>query len=392
MPDLRLEGYQFSGPLRLEQVLTNPGRSSPGTAFGVDDSDRGDSVTTNRGAKSEAIDKPSECTVATEAMALLQVQHLSVEFRVQDGVIRAVDDVALHVNHNEVVGMVGETGCGKTITVHAIMRLIGHPGRVTSGQVAFKGRDLMRLSEAEMRKVRGCEIAMIFQKPMSSMNPVFTLGEQFSDVICLHQRVSHREALRVAEKALQAVALPDTKAMLRRYPHELSGGQQQRAMIAMALSCGSQLLIADEPTTALDVSVQLQILKLIRSIMDATRMSTLVISHDMGVIGSICDRIYVMYASRVVEHGPAKEIIECPRHPYVEGLIRSIPRFQSCDSRLEHIRGEVPNPLEFPTGCRFHPRCGHASPNCAQQMPALVEVGMEHFAACWQATGERGPV
>ncbi len=389
MLDLRLEGEEFSGPLRLKQVLTNPGSSSPDTAFGVGGSDRVDSTPTYRSSESEAIG-PSEGAVATAATALLRAQHLSVEFHVQDGVIRAVDDVALHVNHNEVVGMVGETGCGKTIAVHAIMRLIGHPGRVTSGEVVFKGRDLMQLNEAEMRKVRGREIAMIFQKPMSSMNPVFTLGEQFSDVICLHHRVSRKEALRVAEKALQAVALPDTKAMLGRYPHELSGGQQQRAMIAVALSCGSQLLIADEPTTALDVSVQLQILKLIRFIMDETRMSTLVISHDMGVIGSICDRIYVMYASRVVEHGPAEEIIECPRHPYVEGLIRSIPRFESSVSRLEHIRGEVPNPLEFPTGCRFHPRCDHPLPNCAQQMPALVEVGTEHFTACWRATDERG--
>ena len=389
---MKVERAKTREPLRPGQAPRNSVGSNLDTALRADCSDRGDSATTYRSSKSEAIGGLGKCTVATEAMALLQAQHLSVEFRVQDGVIRAVDDVALHVDHNEVVGMVGETGCGKTITVHAIMRLIGHPGRVTSGKVVFKGRDLMQLSEAEMREVRGREIAMIFQKPMSSMNPVFTLGEQFSDVICLHQRISRREALRAAEKALQAVALPDTKAMLGRYPHELSGGQQQRAMIAMALSCGSQLLIADEPTTALDVSVQLQILKLIRSIMDETGMSTLIISHDMSVIGSVCDRVYVMYASRVVEHGPAKEIIECPRHPYVEGLIRSIPRFESCDSRLEHIRGEVPNPLELPTGCRFHPRCGHASPNCAEQMPALVEVGTEHFAACWQATGERGHV
>lgn len=322
---------------------------------------------------------------------LLDVREMSAEFRVQEGIVRAVDCVSLYVKHNEVVGMVGETGCGKTVTVHAIMRLINSPGRITAGEVFLNGRDLMRLSEQQMRRVRGSEIAMIFQKPMSSMNPVFTLGQQFVDVIRLHRRISHAGAMRIAAEALDAVALPDTAGLLRRYPHELSGGQQQRAMIAMALSCGSKLLIADEPTTALDVSVQLQILKLIRSIMDETRMSTLVISHDMGVIGSVCDRIYVMYASRVVESGPTEEIIDRPQHPYVAGLINSIPRFESRSETLEHIRGEVPNPLDPPSGCRFHPRCGHASASCADDTPPLLQVGEEHYVTCCRASESREP-
>ncbi len=322
------------------------------------------------------------CNTPVETQDLLRVRKLSVDFHVQDGVICAVDGVSLHVKRNEVVGMVGETGCGKTITVHAIMRLIGYPGRIKSGEVILNGRDLMLLSETEMSKVRGREIAMIFQKPMSSMNPVFTLGEQFADVLRLHKHICRNEALREAERALGTVALPDPRTMLKRYPHELSGGQQQRAMIAMALSCGSQLLIADEPTTALDVSVQLQILKLLQQTMNDTKMSTLIISHDMGVIGSTCDRIYVMYASRIVEHGPTEAIIEHPKHPYVNGLISSIPAFVKNVSRLEHIRGEVPNPLNPPSGCRFHPRCKYAIDACCTTRPELIEVGAEHYAAC----------
>jgi len=313
---------------------------------------------------------------------LLDVSGLSTEFVVQEGIVRAVDDVSFYVRRNEVVGMVGETGCGKSVTVHSVMRLILPPGRVVSGEIRLDGRELMGLSEATMRSVRGREIAMIFQKPMSSLNPVFTLGSQLIDVIRLHRDVNESEARRIAIDSLKAVALGNVEGLLSRYPFELSGGQQQRAMIAMALSCGSQLLIADEPTTALDVSVQLQILKLIRQIMDDTNMATLVISHDMGVIGCVCDRIYVMYASRIVEHGPTEAIIERPRHPYVVGLIRSIPAFVKNVSRLENIQGEVPNPLNPPPGCRFHPRCKYAIEACSTTKPDLLEVGEEHFAAC----------
>ena len=316
---------------------------------------------------------------------LLEVNHLVTEFVVQEGVVRAVDDVSFYVRHNEVVGMVGETGCGKSVTVNSVMRLVQSPGRIVSGEVQLGGRDLMRLSEAQMRSVRGREIAMIFQKPMSSLNPVFTLGSQLIDVIRLHRSVSESEARRIAVESLTAVALGNPEGLLTRYPFELSGGQQQRAMIAMALSCGSRLLIADEPTTALDVSVQLQILKLIRQIMDDTNMSTLVISHDMGVIGCVCDRIYVMYASRIVEHGPTEAIIEHPRHPYVIGLIRSIPAFVKDVTRLEHITGEVPNPINPPSGCRFHPRCKYAIEECTRTRPELVSVGDEHAAACLRA-------
>lgn len=321
-------------------------------------------------------------TSAQTGDRLLDVIDLSTEFVVQEGVVRAVDAVSFYVRRNEVVGMVGETGCGKSVTVHSVMRLILPPGRVVAGEVRLNGRDLMALNESEMRSVRGREMAMIFQKPMSSLNPVFTLGSQLIDVIRLHRNVSEPKARGIAIDSLKAVALGDVEGLLARYPSELSGGQQQRAMIAMALSCGSQLLIADEPTTALDVSVQLQILKLIRQIMDDTNMATLVISHDMGVIGCVCDRIYVMYASRIVEHGPAEAIIERPRHPYVVGLIRSIPAFVKNVSRLEHIHGEVPNPLNPPPGCRFHPRCKHVIDACRTTRPELIEVGAEHYAAC----------
>jgi len=316
---------------------------------------------------------------------LLEVRGLSTEFVVQEGIVRAVDDVSFYVRRSEVVGMVGETGCGKSVTVNSVMRLILPPGRIVGGEVRLGDRDLMRLSEAEMRSVRGREIAMIFQKPMSSLNPVFTLGSQLVDVIRLHRSVSEEEARRIAIDSLKAVALGNAEGLLPRYPFELSGGQQQRAMIAMALSCGSRLLIADEPTTALDVSVQLQILKLIRQIMDDTNMSTLVISHDMGVIGCVCDRVYVMYASRIVEHGPTETIIENPRHPYVIGLIRSIPAFVKTESRLAQIPGEVPNPLDPPSGCRFHPRCEYAIPACRTMKPDLRDVGPEHATACLRA-------
>ncbi len=316
---------------------------------------------------------------------LLEVNHLSMEFVVQEGIVRAVDDVSFYVRENEVVGMVGETGCGKSVTVNSLMRLIQPPGRITRGEVLLNGRDLMNMSEVQMRSVRGCEIAMIFQRPMTSMNPVFTLGSQLIDVIRLHRSVSEEEARRIAVDSLKAVALGSPESLLPRYPFELSGGQQQRVMIAMALSCGSRLLIADEPTTALDVSVQLQILKLIRQIMDDTNMSTLVISHDMGVIGCVCDRIYVMYASRIVEHGPTEEIIGHPRHPYVIGLIQSIPAFEKNVSRLEHIHGEVPNPINPPSGCRFHPRCKYVEDVCRVEKPKLVKVGEEHYAACLRA-------
>ncbi len=313
---------------------------------------------------------------------LLEVTGLSTEFVVYEGVVRAVDDVSFYVRSGEVVGMVGETGCGKSVTVNSVMRLILPPGRIVSGEVRLGGRDLMQLSEAEMRSVRGREISMIFQKPMSSLNPVFTLESQLTDVIRLHRSISGEEARRIAIDSLKAVALGSPEELLARYPFELSGGQQQRAMIAMALSCGSRLLIADEPTTALDVSVQLQILKLIRQIMDDTNMSTLIISHDMGVIGCICDRIYVMYASQIVEHGPTEAIIEHPGHPYVIGLIGSIPAFVKSEARLEHIPGEVPNPLDPPSGCRFHPRCKHAIAACRTTRPDLRDVGPEHAAAC----------
>jgi oligopeptide/dipeptide ABC transporter ATP-binding protein len=314
--------------------------------------------------------------------ALLEVSGLVTEFPVYRGRVLAVAGISFYVKRQEVVGLIGETGCGKSVAALSLMRLIRPPGRITKGRILFNGADVLSLSERGMRRVRGRGMAMIFQKPMSSLDPVFTLERQFCDLTRFHFRLRRKEARQIAVSSLEAVALPDPEGLLSRYPHELSGGMQQRAMIAMALACGSGLLIADEPTTALDVSVQLQILKLIQEIINGTEMSAILISHDIGVIGSMCDRVYVMYAGQMVEHGPVREIVTRPAHPYSECLINAIPRFDGSKRDLSHIRGEVCDPLSPPTGCRFHPRCPLATDECSVQTPGMVDVGERHSAAC----------
>jgi len=313
---------------------------------------------------------------------LLEVAGLVTEFPVYRGRVQAVAGISFSVDRQEVVGLIGETGCGKSVAALSVMRLIRAPGRIVAGRIVFDEADVLSLAEKRMRRIRGRGMAMIFQRPMSSLDPVFTLERQFSDLVRFHFRVPRKEARRIAVSSLQAVALPDPESLLNCYPHELSGGMQQRTMIAMALACDSSLLIADEPTTALDVSVQLQILKLIQDIMNGTKMSAILISHDIGVIGSMCDRVYVMYAGQMVEHGPVREVITRPAHPYAECLINAIPRSDSAKRSLTHIRGEVCDPLLPPTGCRFHPRCPLATVECSEQAPSMVEVGMRHSAAC----------
>jgi oligopeptide transport system ATP-binding protein len=313
---------------------------------------------------------------------LLEINDLTTHFITYRGVVRAVEKVSYDVLPNEVVGVVGETGSGKTVTVMSVLRLIKPPGRIMDGTVRFKGENLLSLPESEIRqRIRGREISMIFQKPMSSLNPVFSIGRQLCDVIRLHFNESKADAVQRAVKNLSSVALPDPEEILTRYPHELSGGMQQRVMIAMALACGSSLLIADEPTTALDVSVQLQILKLIKLIQEKTKMSVLLISHDLSVIASICDRINVMYAGHLLESGSRNDLISSPRHPYSQKLIGSVPDFKPRE-KLTILRGEIPDLLYAPDGCRFNPRCDHAREICRKQIPKLVEVETDHKVAC----------
>jgi oligopeptide/dipeptide ABC transporter ATP-binding protein len=313
---------------------------------------------------------------------LLEINELTTHFITYRGVVRAVEKVSYDVFPNEVVGVVGETGSGKTVTVMSVLRLIKPPGRIMDGTVRFKGENLLSLPESEIRqRIRGREISMIFQKPMSSLNPVFSIGRQLCDVIRLHFNESKTEARQRAVKNLSSVALPDPEEILSKYPHELSGGMQQRVMIAMALACDSSLLIADEPTTALDVSVQLQILKLIKLIQEKTKLSVLLISHDLGVIASICDRINVMYAGHLLESGKREDLISSPLHPYSQKLIGSVPDFKPRE-KLAIFRGEIPDLLYAPDGCRFNPRCDHAMEICRKQIPELVEVETDHKVAC----------
>jgi oligopeptide/dipeptide ABC transporter ATP-binding protein len=301
---------------------------------------------------------------------LLQLVDLSIAFDTEREPIVPVRDVSFCIFPGQTVALVGESGCGKSVTALSIMRLIPQPpGRVVSGQVLLDGRDLLTLPEAQMRRVRGKDIAMIFQEPMTSLNPVFTIGDQIMEAIVLHQRVSRREAREIAERSLREVGIADPQRRLDEYPHQMSGGMRQRVMIAMALSCQPRLLIADEPTTALDVTIQAQILELLRKIQADTGMSILLITHDLGVVAENADVVGVMYASRIVEFATVEDLFDRPRHPYTQALFRSIPRLGRRVDRLETIPGAVPNPASFPPACKFHPRCA-LTRRLALQAPA----------------------
>lgn len=324
----------------------------------------------------------------TGPAAFLEVQNLKTYFFTYQGVFRAVDDVSFYIERSETVGLVGETGCGKSVTTRSIMRLVNRPGKIVDGKVIFEGRNILSMSEREVReRVRGRGIAMIFQKPMSSLNPVFTIEQQFVSLLKLHHHLRKRSACTTAIDNLAAVALPEPEEIMRKYPHELSGRMQQRVLIAMALACEAKLLIADEPTTALDVSVQLQILKLLAEVHTQNRMAIFIISHDLGVVSNICDRIIVMYAGTIVEDGPTSIIVKNPQHPYTQGLIKAVPDFAPRGKVLGTLQGEVPNLLVPPRGCRFHPRCPEIDGICRKQRPSMIKMLDGHFVACHARAG-----
>ena len=320
------------------------------------------------------------------AETLLDIRGLKTWFSTDDGMVRAVDGIDLHIDRGETVGVVGESGCGKTVTARSVLKLIDMPpGRFEAGQILWQGRDLIPLEASEMDKIRSREIAIVFQEPMTSLNPVYTVGEQIAEVVRQHETLSRKQAIDRAVEMLQLVNIPNPKGRVHDYPHQFSGGMRQRVMIAMALSCQPKLLIADEPTTALDVTIQAQILELMQEMKDRFGMSIMLITHAMGVVAETCQRVVVMYAGRVVEEAPVEALFGDPRHPYTQGLIRSIPRVDRTAARkerLEAIPGTVPSLLDPPPGCRFAARCRYAMDICVQAPPPLKEVAPGHRVAC----------
>ncbi|HDK27777.1 MAG TPA: ABC transporter ATP-binding protein [Candidatus Atribacteria bacterium] len=316
---------------------------------------------------------------------LLEIKDLKTHFFTEEGIVKAVDGVDFKVYQGETLGIVGESGCGKSVTAFSIMRLLDYPGKTVGGEIFFKGETLLKKSDAEMRKIRGKEIAMIFQEPMTALNPVLTIGFQISEALRMHFDISKEEAIKKAIKLLTKVGIPIPEQRVNEYPHQLSGGMRQRAMIAMALSCDPTLLIADEPTTALDVTIQAQILELMKSLLRDFNGSLIMITHDLGVIAEIADRIAVMYAGKIVEYADKKTIFHNPSHPYTFGLLTSIPRLDMETKRLNVIPGIVPNPLHFPSGCKFNTRCKFATKKCQEKEPALIELAKEHLIRCWHA-------
>ncbi|MBN8928788.1 MAG: dipeptide ABC transporter ATP-binding protein DppD [Rhodospirillales bacterium 69-11] len=322
-------------------------------------------------------------------MTLLSIEGLRTVFRTDQGDVTAVDGVDLSVARGRTLGIVGESGCGKSVLSLSVMRLIAPPGRIAAGRVMFDGRDLLSLSSAEMRALRGNRIGMIFQEPMTSLNPVFTVGEQLTEAMRAHdRRASAAELRRRAVAALDRVRIPAAARRVDDYPHQMSGGMRQRVMIAMALACGPDLVIADEPTTALDVTVQAQILDLLRELQQQSGMAIILITHDLGVVAEMADEVAVMYAGRVVERAAGAAVFDDPQHPYTIGLLGSIPRIEETRDSLLAIEGAVPAPFALPQGCRFHPRCAFAGPDCTEAQPPLLEIAPAHQAACIHAPVE----
>jgi oligopeptide/dipeptide ABC transporter ATP-binding protein len=332
------------------------------------------------------VEDPGTPSGPPPADVLLDVRDLRTSFHVMDGTVHAVDGVSFSLKRGQTLGVVGESGCGKSVTALTIMRLLDiPPAEITSGSVWFKGRDLLKLQEEEMRHVRGNEISMIFQEPMTSLNPVYTVGDQISEGVIVHKKISKKAALEKSIESLRLVGINNPERRVKQYPHELSGGMRQRVMIAMALACDPDLIIADEPTTALDVTIQAQILELIRKVQDETGAALLLITHDLGVVAETVQNVVVMYAGRVVEQGTVDEVLLAPKHPYTEGLLNSIPSKGLRGQRLNVIKGTVANPFNLPVGCNFAPRCPYEFGPCGRHDPRIVEATPPDVA-CWLYT------
>jgi oligopeptide/dipeptide ABC transporter ATP-binding protein len=318
---------------------------------------------------------------------LLEVRDLKTSFYTFEGVVKAVDGITYEVNEGETLGLVGESGCGKSVSALSIMRLIPDPpGRITGGEILFEGEDILKIAMDDMRRIRGAKMSMVFQEPMTSLNPVLTVEKQLSETLQLHKGMNKDGAKRESANLLDRVGIPDPERRVRQYPHQFSGGMRQRVMIAMALSCNPKLIIADEPTTALDVTIQAQILELMKGLTSEFGVALIVITHNLGVVARYADRMNIMYAGKIIERGDAKEIYRNPRHPYTVGLLKSVPRLDlPRRAKLDPIEGQPPDLINLPPGCAFRDRCRWAVDKCATETPPLMEVGGGHLTACWQA-------
>ncbi len=319
---------------------------------------------------------------------LLQIKNLHMNFYTKKGVVKAVNGVDIVIPEGKTVGLVGESGCGKSMTAMSVMGLIEKPGKIDEGEILFEGRDLLKISDKERRKMRGDKISIIFQEPMTSLNPVETVGKQVLDAILIHEKIDKAQAKKRVIELLAQVGIPDPERRYRSYPHQLSGGLRQRVMIAMAMACNPALLIADEPTTALDVTIEAQILHLMKKLQREYHTSILMITHNLGVVAEICDYVYVMYAGKVVEFAEVNELFRNPVHPYTNGLLKSLPKMQSGQERLYNIKGMVPDLLKLPKGCSFAPRCDQVCEKCTDEMPQLIKLNEEHFVRCFHAQEE----
>jgi len=312
---------------------------------------------------------------------LLEIKDLAIHYITEEGTVFAVEDMNLEVGKGETLGLVGETGAGKTTTALGIMQLVPDPpGKIVSGQILFEGEDLLKKNQQQLRKIRGNKISMIFQDPMTSLNPVMTVGDQIGEVIKLHQKVNAKEAWIRAQEMLETVGIPGERA--KDYPHQFSGGMRQRVVIAIALACNPALLIADEPTTALDVTIQAQVLELMKKLKEEFKTSMIMITHDLGIVADVCDKVAIMYAGKVIEYTDKRKLFTDPKHPYTVGLFNSIPNIEEDEDRLKPIKGLMPDPTNLPTGCTFHPRCPKVVSECSKRVPKITEVEPGHYVNC----------
>lgn len=320
-------------------------------------------------------------------VSLLEVKDLKTHFFTEEGVVKAVDGISYDLGQGETLGLVGESGCGKSVSALSLMRLIPDPpGKIVDGEILFEGEDILKIDTDAMRRIRGSRISMVFQEPMTSLNPVLTIERQLTETLEIHKGMAKAEARREGVALLVRVGIPDPNQRIKQYPHQFSGGMRQRVMIAMALSCNPQLIIADEPTTALDVTIQAQILELMKSLTTELGVALIVITHNLGVIARYADRVNIMYAGRIIERGSAQEIYSNPRHPYTVGLLKSVPRLdQPRRSKLEPIEGQPPDLIHLPEGCAFRSRCRWAVDKCSKEVPPLMQAGEAHWSACWQS-------